>query len=145
LATLNSLSQPTIFQSDVTYYVAGPVYCNGPVTLEAACFKFPYYSGGDITGRPATPAYISINNGITCKTAEYFPAIFTSADDDTEGDSLYNYPDYPQYAGTVNGFYGSPCLLIKCQNASLSNLRFRYAQEAIRFEGTSAGGGTPYT
>jgi hypothetical protein len=144
-ATLNSSFHPTIFKSDVTYFVAGPYYCNGPVVLEAACFKFPYYSGSSNPNLHPTTAFISFNNSVTCKTSEYFPAVCTAADDETWGESVGGYSIWPDWSGIVQGYYGSPCFLINSSSASISNVFFHYAAEAIRFDGSSAAGGTAYT
>jgi len=124
VATLSgTLSGTTVFKGDTTYLVLGTVYCNGPVTLEAAVFKHKVGTS------------IVLNNSLTCKTSSYRPAVFTCIDDDSIGESLAGYPGY---TGTINpAGYGNPALCSQWSSTpSLSNVRFCYAQEAIRLVGT---------
>lgn len=114
------------FKSDTTYLVSGTVYCNGPVTLEAAVLK--YKSG----------ATIKLNNTITCKTASYRPAIFTCVDDDSVGESLWDHPDSGWTGSISSSGYANPAIWSYWDGyPNLSNVRFRYAQEAVRLEGAS--------
>ena len=123
-ATLSPLNGAVVFKGDTTYLVTGTVYCNGPVTLEAAVFK--YRSG----------ATIRLNNVITCKTSSYRPAVFTCLDDESIGESLYF---DSAWTGTINpAGYANPAIWSYNQSTpNLSNVRIRYAQEAIRLEGTT--------
>lgn len=127
-----TLSSATVFAGDVTYFLTNAVTCNGAVTIEGgAVFKFPTNS----------TSYLKIASTLACKTSSYRPAIFTAGDDDTVGDKITT-NIWSSYTGTIrtNG-YGNPALWISAlNNHSLSNLSFRYSQEAVRFEGTGAAG-----
>src|ERR1017187_2314269 len=127
-----TLSGTTVFRGDTTYFVSGPVYCSGDVTIEAgAVFKYPN----------DTYAYIEIQSTLTLATANYRPAIFTAADDNSIGDQLSSIIWHP-YNGIVQpGGYANPALLFDNPPATLSNLRFCYAQQAVHLsnmEGNSA-------
>lgn len=119
-----TLSSGYTFKGDTTYLVSGTVYCNGPVTLEADIVK--YKSG----------ATIKFNNAITCKTASYQPAIFTGLDDESVGESLFFDPDW---TGNINpAGYANPAVWSYWYGfPNLNNVRFCYAQEAIRLEGAA--------
>lgn len=119
------LSSAYTFKSDTTYLVSGTVYCNGPVTLEAAVLK--YKSG----------ATIRLIYPITCKTASYQPAIFTGLDDESVGESVQGQD--LDWTGTINpAGYANPAIWCYWYSLlNLSNVRFCYAQEAVRVEGVS--------
>ena len=74
IATIGgTLSGTTVFQGDTTYFVSGPVFCNGSTIIEGgAVFKYP-----NSTGANATSAYLKLNNSVVSKTSSYRPAIFT--------------------------------------------------------------------
>src|SRR5438876_4139983 len=134
IATLGgTMSGTVVFQGDTTYMVSGAVYCNGPTTIEGgAVFKYKYLS-------PATASIkLTSSSSITCKTSSYRPAIFTAVDDDSVGDSMNGYSG-SGYTGTINpGGYANPALWVSFLSSStLTNLNFRYAQEAIYVEGNS--------
>jgi hypothetical protein len=124
IATLSgSLSGTTVFKADTTYLVEGTVYCNGPVTLEAAVFKYKI------------GATIKLNNSLTCKTSSYRPAVFTCIDDDSIGQSMGYYDT--AWTGNINpAGYANPALWAYWLSVpNVSNVRFCYAQEALRLEG----------
>ena len=126
VATLGgSLYGTTVFQGDTTYFVSGVVYCNGPTTIEGgAVFKYPHASAN---------ACIYLNNTVTCATSAYCPAIFTAGDDENIGETLNG--TWSGWSGTVSGYYANPALdVYYVNNTTLSNLRFNYAQEGVRFE-----------
>ncbi len=120
---LGAINNSITFKSGVTYLVSGTIYCNGPVTLESAIFK--YTSG----------ATIKINSWINCRTSSYYPAIFTCVDDDSVGELV---PPELGWTGTINpAGYANPAIWSYWYlSLSLSNVRFSYAQEAIRLEGS---------
>jgi hypothetical protein len=122
-----SLSGTIVFRADTTYVVEGTVSCNGPVTLEAAVLK--YKSG----------TTIKLNNSLTCKTSSYRPAVFTCIDDDSIGECLASVDGYN---GVINpAGYANPALWSYLQSApSVCNVRFCYAQEAVRVEGAYVSG-----
>ncbi|MBL9139758.1 MAG: hypothetical protein JNK85_28065 [Verrucomicrobiales bacterium] len=134
LATLGGTLTGTIrFQGDTTYFVSGPVICNGPTTIEGgAVFKYP-------KGPPA--AYLKFNNSVTVQSSQYRPVIFTASDDDTLGESAAGLD--PNYTGVVSGVYANPALWVYYQSSPvISNARFYYCQEAIRLEGGTGSTGT---
>lgn len=129
LATIGgTLSGTRVFAGDTTYFLTNAVTCSGAVTIESgAVFKFPTNS----------TSYFKLTGTVTCRTASFRPAIFTAADDDTVGDTLSTNV-WAGYTGTIrtNG-YGNPALWVYyLSSPTLSHLRFRYSQEAIRVEGT---------
>jgi hypothetical protein len=110
------------FQADTTYYVSGPVNLYGTTTIE----------GGTViklTNAPSNPVSINVNGGLQYLTAPYRPAIFTSKDDNTVGD-------------TIPGSTGSPTVLTYStelywpSGSNVSNVRFAYAWNA--FAGATA-------
>lgn len=130
LATIGgTLGGTTVFKGDTTYFLTNAVTCSGAATIEGgAIFKYPTNS----------TVYLRLNGAVTCKTSSYRPAIFTAADDDTIGDKLST-NIWASYTGVINtNGYGNPALWAYFINPTLSNLRFRHAQEAVRFEGSSA-------
>ena len=134
LATIGgTLSGTTVFKGDTTYFLTNAVICNGAVTIEGGTvFKYPTNS----------TVYLKLNSTVTCKTASYRPAIFTAGDDDTIGDKLSTNV-WASYTGVINPIgYGNPALWAYYISPTLSNLRFRHCQEAIRFEGSSGNLGT---
>jgi len=122
----STVSSTMFFSGDCTFSIVGAVICNGPVVLEGgAVLKFKHYST-----YPTGYAYIKINNTLTCKSTSYRPTIFTAADDGSVGQSVST--------GTFQSDgYANPALWLYYGSPSLSNLRFSYCQEAVRFEGSS--------
>ena len=113
---------PTTLRGDTTYLVSGTVYA-GTIIIE----------GGAVLKYKAGTALL-ISGSVTCKTSSYRPAVFTCIDDNSIGESLVGFPGY---LGTINSAgYANPALWSSWLSApSLSNVRFCYAQEAIRLEG----------
>jgi hypothetical protein len=126
VATLGNMSTAFTFQGDTTYLVSAVVSLNGPVTIEGgAVIKFKVGTS------------VQINNSLTCKSASYRPAIFTCVDDNTVGETM-NGVSGSGYTGTIaTGGYANPALLVAYPYSSVTllNLRFCYAQEAIRITG----------
>jgi hypothetical protein len=151
-----TINSTTVFQSDTTYFVSGQVTYNGSVSIEgAATFKFRNSTG--TTPTPVT-TYININGSLTCKSSQYFPAVLTAVDDDTVGHFIPELIDDGNgnlistvYTGStvdpgpdgilatsddVNKYYANPGLWLNyLYFPTLSNLRFCFANEAIRVEG----------
>lgn len=136
LATIGGdLAGTIVFQGDTTYFVSGPVNCNGATTIEGgAVFKYPNSTG--TTPTPVT-AYIKLNNPLTCRTSDHRPAIFTAADDENIGESLWE--TWSGWTGDPTGkHYANPALWVHfLSSTTLSNLRFNYAQEAVLVWGSS--------
>src|SRR5207247_736395 len=98
-----------------------------------AVFKYPNSPGAN----PAT-AYIKLNTSPICKTSSYRPAIFTAADDDTIGEVVTT-QIWASHTGNPQGkYYANPALWVSYISSTLANMRFSYAQEGIRVEGSSA-------
>lgn len=123
---------PTVFQSDVTYFISGPVYC-GSVTIEPAVFKYPTFDG-------SSGAFIQVQGDVNLTTRSYAPATFTAGDDDTLGETLGPGSGWiwTGYTGDTTGkSYAAPALWLAGyqQTLSLSNVRFFYAQQAVLVDG----------
>src|SRR5437867_7752160 len=129
-----TLNGPVTFPGDVTFFVESPVYCNGPVLIEGgAVFKFPKSTGHD-----PTTTYLRFNNSVTTTAGDFRPVIFTAADDWNVGDDL-NTTVWSGYTGITSGkYYANPGIWLACPTATLSNLRFNFAQEAVRVDGATA-------
>jgi hypothetical protein len=120
-----TITTAKVFRGDTTYFLSGPVYCNGPVTIEGGTvIKYP-----NSTGPGATTAFLQFNNALTCKTAQYRPAVFTANDDDSVGDLLPSSTHNP--SGT---YYANPAI-VSGSALTLNNCRFFYAKVAIRCSG----------
>ena len=130
VATISgNLNSTTLFASDTNYFISGNVFCNGAVTMEATIFKYK------------TNTFLQLNNTLTTKSSMYRPIVCTAEDDNTIGDSLSGFPGY---TGTINtGGYANPAILMNQTSLSLTNFRFCYAQQAVRY--TSPAGNTAAT
>jgi hypothetical protein len=120
-----TMNDPFVFRGDTTYDVTGAYVCNGPVVIDGGVV-IKYSPGGSIT----------LNNTLACKTSSYRPSVFTSVNDDTVGTTLSGYPGYTgQIEGWEGGSGAYPYLRTTAGGMGFSNLRFRYAEDAIRIEG----------
>lgn len=132
IATIGgTLSTPVVFQGDCTYLIAGLVVANGSVLVEG---------GSVIKYKHLSPASASIKciSGITFKSTRFQPAFFTAVDDDSVGESMNGfansgYTSSPHQIYTDG--YANPAIWLSYSGGDLSHARFRYCQEAIRFEG----------
>src|SRR5206468_3183593 len=70
-------------------------------------------------------ATITVNGAIQCQTAPYRGATFTSKDDDSVGIAIQG------STGSPTNYYGNP-LSIQSQTNALHDLRFAYAEQALR-------------
>lgn len=113
-----------VFRSDTTYWLSEPVYCNGPVIIKGGAM-FKYKAG----------TTIKLNSSLICRTSSYRPATFTALDDNSIGEQLNFDLDY---TGVIDpAGYANPALWgYWVSGPNLSNLRFCYAQEALRLEGS---------
>ena len=126
------------FQGDTTYYVSGLVNLSGTTTIEG---------GAVIKFTNSTAAKISMSGSLVCNTGPYRPAVFTSKDDNTVGETItgstgnptnYNGGTYLSGGGSAAykylrlsyagvGIYGYPdtgvwhCQFIGCGTAIQSN------------------------
>ena len=129
-----SLSNSFTFQSDTTYFISGPLYCNNSVTFE----------GGTVIKYPSTntTAYIQLNSSATFSGSSYRPIILTAADDNSAGETLTTNA-WSGYTGTIGGYYANPALWFQFDfSGTASNLGFRDAQQAVRLDAESAGSET---
>jgi hypothetical protein len=86
-------------------------------------------------GANATTAYLKLNTSVVSKTSSYRPAIFTAADDDTIGEAVTTQTWAPHTGNPQGKYYANPALWVYNISSTLGNMRFSYAQEAIRIEG----------
>src|SRR5438093_2671218 len=117
IATIGgTVSGTTVFQGDTTYFISGPVYCNGSTTIEGgAVFKYP-----NSTGANPTTTYIKLNTSPICKTSSYRPAIFTAADDDTIGE-VVTAQSWASHTGNPQGkYYANPALWVSYISSTLA-------------------------
>jgi len=106
------------FQGDTTYFVSSNVTLSGTTTLEGgAVIKF--------TNNPNAKLSISAAGSLVFKTAPYRPAILTSMDDNTVGESI------PGSTGSPTNFNGATYLSGPDTNTTYQYLRFSYAGTAI--------------
>jgi hypothetical protein len=112
---LDSSSDLTL-QGDKTYEVSGPVNVSGTLTIE----------GGTVvkyTTNNTAAIYIMTETAVNCKTDRYRPAIFTSVDDNSVGESLGS--------GTPSGYYGNVGLCLSSPSWPIHNLRFSHLNQAV--------------
>jgi hypothetical protein len=122
--TINSNKTNFTFQGDVTYYISSPFNLFGATTIEGgAIIKIgndAVYSG---------MINIDQNGTINCETAPYRPAVFTSMDDNTLGETISGSTGSPSV--DENNYY----LMINSNSLSIHDCRFNYALLAL-CEGT---------
>jgi len=149
-AIVGNLAANYVFRQGEVYFVSGPTYCSGITALEGgAIFKYPNSQGGS----SLVTAYLQISGSLVCKTTPNRPALFTAGDDDSPeaGVPLTSGPSgqWPNHTGDTTGkFYANPAILLPYGLAvggqTLSHLRFRYCQEAMRVN-YYPGSSTPIT
>ncbi len=113
--TLNMITGDFTFAGDTTYYVSDCISISGDVTIEGgAVVKYASNDDADI---------FLLEDTICCKTDRYRPAIFTSVDDNSVGETI----------GTGNpyGYYGKVGLYLAGCGGTINNLRFSYLNEAM--------------
>ena len=117
--TLNSGHNNWVFQGDTTYFVSASCNLTGATTIEG---------GAVIKANSMGTINIDQNGTIACNTGQYRPAVFTSFNDNTVGE-------------TINGSSGSPALYdaneflnIGATYASVHDLHFAYCNLAM-FQG----------
>ncbi|MEI6078109.1 MAG: hypothetical protein WCS94_21190 [Verrucomicrobiota bacterium] len=111
---INSDQTNFTFQGDSTYYVSGILELDGTTTIEGgAVIKY-----GDSDGYVG----LEVNGILVCQTAAYYPAVFTSINDDTVGEPLGGSTGSPSLSG--------PYLQLNTPS-TLRNLRFCYADYCI--------------
>ena len=109
------------FQGDTTYLVDGAFVSTGTNTFEGGTVI-----KADVNGE------IDIDPGgiIVCQTTAYRPAVFTSVNDDSVGESMADSGD-PYYTGIPNSGDVSTSLYLECPDPVFNHVRFNYAATAI--------------
>jgi hypothetical protein len=118
---VNSDQTNYTFQGDMTYLVDGEFNSAGITTFE----------GGTVI-KADDNGEIDIDAGgtIVCQTAPYHPAIFTSINDDSVGESGADTGD-PAYTGSPNYMDVYTILNLNGSNFVLHDMRFSYMNTAI--------------
>ena len=109
---INSSQTDFTFQGDLTYFIGGEYNLSGTTTFEGGTI-IKLDGNGQID--------IDADGSIVCKTGQYRPAIFTSVNDNSEGETPSGSSGVPAY-GDVIIF-----LNINTTNATLHDLRFSYS------------------
>ncbi len=123
---LNTSQANYTFKGDTTYYVSGIVNLSGTTILEGgAVIKYTNNAQINITGSGAI---------LSCKTSSYRPAIFTSKDDNSVGDTISGSDGNPSDSYHANvalnfDYYSSG------YPANLQYVRFTYLNNGIGFFG----------
>lgn len=118
------------FASDTNYYVSSSVTLSGTNTLESCIIKFSKNNAQiSISGSGAT---------LLCSTALGRPAILTSEDDQTVGETIGE-------NGSPSGYYGVNYLYFDAGSSgvlsSMSNLRIMYAASGLGYNNSASGTG----
>ena len=120
---LNTDQTDFTFQSDTTYLVDGSFTISGVASFE----------GGSVIKSDQNGSIYAYT--VNCQTAPFRPAIFTSINDDSIGESgAYLGDSYYTGSPSCNDVYGP---LITDFGTVLSNMRFAYANDVIFPGGTS--------
>ncbi len=111
--TINSGGSDYTFQGDTTYYVSGECDFSGNLTFEGGTV-IKLDNSGQID--------VTYSGGITCKTGPYRPAIFTSVNDDSVGETISGISSGTPGVGDVNTFLSVDILY----GLTLHDMRFSY-------------------
>ncbi len=103
------------FQGDTTYYLSGDIHLSGTTTIE----------GGAVIKISPDTGQIWNDGSFDCKTDAYKPAVFTSRDDDSVGETISESTGTPSYYWTCFGIDG--------ENPNLKNIRISWATWAITY------------
>ncbi|MDE3068756.1 MAG: hypothetical protein KGJ60_14575, partial [Verrucomicrobiota bacterium] len=105
------------FQGNTTYYISGTVNLSGTNTFEGGAV-LKYTNGASLN--------LSFGSVLDWRAASYRPIMFTSKDDNTEGESISG------STGNPTNYYASIALdFIVGAPITLSNVRIAYAQQAV--------------
>jgi hypothetical protein len=118
--TINANETNFTFQGDTTYFISSPFNLLGTTTIEGgAIIKMTnYIYGGNMIN-------IDQDGTVDCLTAPYRPAVFTSSDDNTLGET---YPGSTGSPGLEENIFD---LVINSNSLSIHDCRFNYAYVAI--------------
>ncbi|HEY5040438.1 MAG TPA: hypothetical protein VIK53_00360, partial [Verrucomicrobiae bacterium] len=112
------------FSAGTTYYVSGQCYFNNVTLNGGAVIKYANVN--------SATASVEVDGTLTCNTSADAPAIFTAADDDTVGDTIYYSTGSPS-----GNFYANPAIYAP-GSVSLSNVRISYAEQAVWVAGSGS-------
>lgn len=122
--TLNGALTNHIFQGDLTYYISGPTLLRSNTVVEGGTvIKFNSNGAG----------YLELTDGtMDCRTAAYRPAVFTSQDDNSAGETVAGSTGSPGVINSVYivGLWPAPVLELK-------HLRLAYASYGIYLWGAA--------
>ncbi len=105
-----------VFQGDMTYYISSQYNLDGTTKIEGeTVLKFGQPSGG-----------LLCNGNLVCETGPYRPAVFTSQNDNTVGETISGSTGVPGEGGNY--------LELAAQTNSLHDLRMLYANTFIAYE-----------
>jgi hypothetical protein len=112
------------FQGDSTYYVSGGVTLSGTAIIE----------GGSVIKFTNLLAHPAITVGtVKCATGQYRPAVFTSKDDDTVGETIAGSTGNPTNYYTLG--YGTMLATTYGATLTLNDCRFSFAYIGISTSG----------
>jgi hypothetical protein len=114
---VNGTQSGYTFKGDTTYFIAGYVYLSGANnTLEGgAVLKFTNTVSAGINAPT-----------LQCLTRQYSPAVFTSKDDNSVGETI------PGSTGSPSGYYANVAL---STGSNVQHVRVAYARTGILFSG----------
>ncbi len=118
--TVGSTATNFTFQGDTTYYLSGEGDFSGVTTFE----------GGTVIkmlNTSPSQGMITINAGgaVNCVTAPYLPAVFTSKDDNSVGETISGSTGLPGFEQNVW------CLWLNNTNINIHDLRFLYSLVSV--------------
>lgn len=117
--TLNSSHTNYTFKSDTTYYISGPVNLFGTNTMEG---------GTVIKFTTSTYSQVAVEGGkLNCLTELYRPAVFTSEDDNSVGETMPSSTGSPT-VNTQNSYF---FVVSGVNDADLHDLRISYAYTGL--------------
>src|SRR3989454_12812280 len=113
---VNNTQTNFTFKGDTTYYATNYVSLFETTTLEGGTIaKGIQWDGGPYTGT------FFVYGAFDCRTSPYRPAIFTAADDDTEGEVIAG------STGTPSNYYRGALWFDTTNAVVLENVCIRYA------------------
>ncbi len=123
IITLTSQPNYTL-KGDTTYHVSSAVALSGTTTIEG---------GAVIKYDNSAAASLTVSGPLVCKTDGYRPAVFTSKNDNSVGETVSGSTGNP----ISLPFYSTALKLTGTYNShTLENLRFGYFNVGVQFEGS---------
>jgi len=124
--TLNSGQTDYVFRGDTTYYISGTVALAGTTILEGGTV-IKYTNSANASLRVA-----STGASLQCKTAPGRPAVFTSKDDNTIGETIPNSTGVPTICLNTPWFLQFDTAS-GASPANLSHIRMSFANVGVNF------------